>query len=367
MGVFDGIKDSPQRDIRAEGQTIAIKIEKTSPSTARISWSIPIPFAGCRIDELVYNGIVVTLDTSPTSIQKSPVNGTVYTADPTADSNLHAGDKITTSLVVFAAYDDKTTTFVDISGLSPNVAYYASGYAVDNVLRYHTEGVHSYSLPYGNAKEDSIGGYQDVQINGAIGTDPTGLIAATTYTFKLNADGTEYTIAIDGTLSPTYDDLVNQLNKQINLIGNPPQSNGYPNAGSFYYKTSSKELFQWDGQTHNLIPVINWDTDPRVPATGSYWYDTTNSLLFKQNSGWQPTTVIEFSKDPTLPSCDDFWFTGTSVNRWTGTVWTPYNLLSQTVDPSIPPVMSCPFYWYNEDALVLNSWNDDTLVLFQKL
>ena len=194
MATFDSFADSPYQ-IRTEGQEITIIFARTGDTTGRISWNIPVPALGCSADEQAYDGIVITVDGDGTALTKQPVDATVYTADPVADSDLHAGDTLGTSLVVGAFYRDKTTTFVDITGLTANQVIYASGFAVDDQNRYHTVGVHSYSLDYsGGNEKDPIAASQEVKLGGGVfsGDKPTGLTLDTDYSFDINIDATDY-------------------------------------------------------------------------------------------------------------------------------------------------------------------------------
>lgn len=421
MGTFGTFADGPF-GIKVEGQEITIKFEKTSPTTARISWTIPSPAAGCTVDTQAYNGIVVTLDTSPVSISTAPINGQVYTSDPTASTTLHAGDKIGTALVVGSFYDDKTTTSVDITGLSSNTAYYVSGYAVDNVFRYHTDGVHTYSLPFGNIDGVGTSGYHTVPTS-VSGTDLTGLNSVhsvslvaggtgyasgdvltlvggtfttpatitvasvsitgaitsasvttggaytvwpsspasvtggsgnaatfdvqTYYAFTAKINLTSYPISILGTDAITYNDLIDAINQQIALIGNPVQNATFPNVGFYYYNSTNGTLFQWDGNQHVALIVSVDATDPTTPTIGDYWFDTTSDTLKKWSGTWDVQPLINYAVDPTTPECDDYWFDGTTAHVWDGATWVIPTQFNQVIDPSLPPVLNCPYYWYN--------------------
>lgn len=382
MPTFEPFKDSPAGNIHTEGQQISLSLVKTGPTTARVSWDIPTPSAGCDSTTQAYNGIVIMLDTTPENITKVPVDGTKYSADPTADYDLHAGDRIGTALVVGAFYDDKTTLFLDITGLDPDTPYYVSGHAVDNVLRYHLEGVHAYVLGYGNQDRADTNGYQILDA-GVAGTDLTGLLTGTNYTFKFDLDdrffdhpaneqltvqlsGTtpsldhtdDPVITIDGTLAQTYDELIAEINKQFALLDSPPQSTGAPNLGSYFYDNGT--LYQWDGMVHNSLDVIVQNDDPTVITLGAFWYDSDDDILYKYSGTWDPQTVIQYSTDPTQPECTDFWFDGLNGYQWNGTVWELKTLYNQEIDPSLPPVLTCPYYWYDENSLYLYEWNDET-------
>ena len=365
MSTFDAFKDSPFNGIKFDGQEISLVLTKTSPTTARISWTIPQTQSGCTEPEnATYNGIVITLDTTPADITKSPLSGIRYNPDATANPNLHAGDKLGTALIVGAFYDDKATTFVDVTGLSANTAYYASGYAVDNVLRYHIEGVHAYVLDYGNTEEQIgfparhiIDLYENAQL-----TDSTGLLSATNYSVELWIDNVKNVLNFNGTTGATYQPLINELNKQIALIGNPTQSNGIPNIGTYYFDTINNSLYQWSGTQLIQKDVIVQSTDPSLPLVGAYWYDTDADILYKWNGlSWLVQNVVKYHKDPTVLSCDDYWFNGTNGYQWDGNVWVQKTLYNQTIDPSLPPVLPCNYYWFDTINSFLNRWDDTTL------
>lgn len=362
MPTLEPISGSPFYGIKAEGQEIQIKIEKTSPTTARISWNIPTPISGCSEDGQYYNGIVVTIDTMPITRSKEPVDGKKYSSDPTANTSLHSGDKLDTALVVGAFYDNKTTTYVDVTDLNQNSAYYVSGFAVDNTLRYHTNGVHSYSLPYGNSKEPDLNGFQIVEI-GTQGTNPTGLVAATNYTFDITIDNNDpETLTVNGTDAATYNDLIDEINKQIALIGAPTQSNGAPNVNAYYWDITTEKLYQWDGTVHNQLDAMVEPTDPTLPTVNDYWYDSDNSILYKWNGlSWITQTVIEYLKDPTNLDCNDYWLNGTNAYKWEGDVWCLKTLYNQAINPSLPPSLTCPTYWFDTANSYLFSWDDETL------
>lgn len=370
MGTFDSFRDSPFNDIRNEGQEITLSFTRTGPTTGRISWNIPTPMSGCATEQQIYDGIVITLDTTPTSLSKVPVNGTRYTADPTASRELHAGDQIDTALVVGAFYNDKETVFVDVTDLNPNTPYYASGHAVDNVLKYHLEGVHAYvqGLSGEDLAEEQFG-YHILEI-GIEGPDSTGLELGNEYDYVVFLDTFEAdegrTLSVNGSDAQTYDELVAALNKNFALWDDPMQSAGIPDVGKYYYDSANSALYQWDGTTHNQLDVIVEGTDPSTPTLDDYWYDTDNEILYKwDGAAWVAQTVIEYHQDPTMLNCDDWWFNGTDAYQWNGTVWEDRNVYAQNTDPSQPVAQSCPLYWFdtvNEFMWELNevtqSWTE---------
>jgi hypothetical protein len=368
--------DAPNK-IQHEGSEITIKFEKTSDTTARISWTLPKASPGCSIADAAYNGIVIVLDTVAIDQQRTVTNGVYYTGDPTADTNLFAGDKIDTAMVVGAFYDDKTTTYVDITGIKNNTPYYVAGFAVDNVCQYHLEGVHSYSQHYGTPGTEDTAGYQLINY-GINGADPTGLIPTLTYSFRLVLDGLyqldlntgnavvtvpgkTYDINVLGSNAATFDDLLANLNYQLAALNNPYQGSVPPNTNGYYYNTTTKQLYQWDGYKYTSLNPIVSATTPTTPNNGDYWYEQDTNTLYQWNgSSWDAIQAISYKKEPNQVSCDEFWFDGTKAYLWDGSVWIPLNTYIQEMDPAGTPKLACNSYWFDESTNTLSYWKDFT-------
>ena len=364
MGTFDSHADAPNQ-IRQEGEDIVISFERKDSTTGSVTWNIPTPAHGCNVDNQAYNGIVVVLNTVANKVNNRPVDGTVYTDDPTADSDLHAGDSINDALVIGAFYDDKTTTTINLTGLIPDTAYFITGHAVDNVHRYHQQGVSTYALPYLYTEPVAdLGGYQEVCWSGTKAlTDATGLADGTTYTLDLNIDQVNYDLTISGADAQTFGDLVTALNKAIELLENPFQSITAPNTGAYWYDATAGKLFQWDGDSHVEIAVIKELTNPVTVSSGDYWLDNNGVLSKKTGSpAWAIQTVREVGWDPGNPSCTAYWDqTGEAkVWKWDGSVWCAKTTFIQTKDPSCAPDLTCSDYWFNETTEFLFVWDETT-------
>jgi len=364
MSIFTGPADSPLH-IRIEGQQIAISFDKTSDTTARISWNIPSPAPGCAAGTQAYNGIVITLDNIPVSVSTTPKDGIVYTGDAIGDSNLHAGDKIGTALVIGSFYNDKTTTFFDISGLVKNQAYYVSGFAVDKVNRYHSGGAHAYSLPLGSDPlklPDS--GYQSYLIN-IQGTDATGLVPSGAYSFDVNIDGTTYTISVNGSNGLTYDDLVSTINRQFALLSNPAQGSVPPNTNGIWVDQSNQIVYKWTGYLNEIQPTIFSNDDPTDSNYGDYWYNADTGQLYIWTEGdpdpdfWNELNVIKFHKDPIDNECDTYWYDSDDERGyiWNGSVWVLKPTNVSTIDPFDPPTVDCAALWYDTENEILYARN----------
>jgi len=370
--------------LRTEAMSMSIKFDRTGPTTGRITWNIPRPAAGCAADDQAYCGIIVTIDGTANNSTKLPVNGTVYNSDPTADGNLFAGDTIGSSKVVGAFYHDRTTTFMDISGLTENGAYFVSGFPVDCENRYYREGIHAYSLNYQQDGTQPTSGTQVVILNPAASsnggvepTDVTGLVSGITYTFKIRQGLVpkpnrplssqecvptpfSYTITIAGDRAQTYQDLLNTINTQLQLVDNPPQGPNPPNAGAYYYDSVNQKLYLWDGTQHTEQLVIIQATAPNTVVLGTYWYDTTSNILsVYDGTAWSTVNVISFSRNPASPNCETtYWFDGTNGYTWNGNAWCLHNIFTGPVDPSMWQPAPCGSFWYNDVEFELWAWDD---------
>ena len=382
MGTFDIKLDAPGL-LRVESLNITLKFDRTGPNTGRVSWNIPTPATGCGADEQAYCGIIVTLDTTPISGSKVPIDNTVYSSDPNGNSNLFAGDKLGTSFIIGAFYGDRTTTYFDITGLTPNTPYYISGFPVDCQYRYFKEGVHAYSLDYTNRGTEGTHGTQLVILKsnvtppGVSPNDFTGLQPSINYDFQIqlgvvptprtpldpyyvNPAPITYTIQIAGSNSENYTDLVNEINKNLSLIDITTQGPLAPNTGAFYWDSSANKLYQWDG-THNVeIPVIIQATAPDIVTTGTYWlYPTTNVLKHWNGTTWITDTVITSIIDPQVPIADQsYWFDGTNGYVWNGTTWCKTLIFDQALDPSTIAPTTNGAYWYDPSTNIMYKWDN---------
>ncbi len=365
MGTYDKFADSPGQ-IRKEGQEITIKFTRTDDTTGVITWNIPRPSAGCNSETQAYDGIVVTVDNVPANYNStSPKDGNYYDADPTADRDLHVGSKLDTALVVGAFYNDKKTTSLTITSLSPKTPYYISGYAVDAQARYHREGVHAYSLPTGvNDKlTDDQSAYQDISIVSNVPlsiNNLSGLESNRDYSFAIQMCCKRYDFTIHGRDALTYKDLVNAINKAFAESICPPRGPLPPNAGEYYLDVPNENLFLWDGWKNIEQPLIWSTSDPTVPAIGSYWFSPKQDKLFiYETGGWvEVTNIITQESDPTKPVCGQVWFDGTDAWEWDGNHWCKLCVIISERNPLLPPVFGCNTYWYDTTKQELFHWSD---------
>lgn len=388
MSTFDIRNDAPGL-LRAESLNMTLKFDRTSASTGRVSWNIPTPAQGCLAGTQAYNGIVVVLDTVSPSVHHKPIHGTVYQADNNVDENLFAGDKIGTSKVVGTFYGDTTTTYFDVEGLTANTPYYISGYPVDAQYRYYVEGVHAFSQNHKNGGSDSTNGHQVVVFNpqapkmGVKLSDATQLTPSINYSFDMKVgyvypikdrplDSTEcrydaptYTINVNGSYCQTFQELLNEINKNIALAQGSFQSPLPPNTGAFYVNDGT--LYQWDGSQHVLYsPFVNVTTQPNITSLGALWYTPSSKLLQVWNEigspsvgSWNAQSYIKSAFDPTQPIQNvTYWFNGITTYLWNGVAWCESYTYFQASDPSLAPIMPEASYWYDNVNFMLYKYDN---------
>lgn len=362
MGVYDGFADAPNQILR-EGREITLKFERGSNNTAILSWNIPAPTAGCGTDfQGAYDGIVITVHSKPSNyISNSPKDSNYYAYDPTADENLHTGDRLDGALVVGAFYHDRKTTSLIVNDVKDKTPYYFSAYAVDKVGRYHREGVHAYSLPNSNeeAGTPDIVAHHDVAIDVIGGIKPslkTGLLNKN-YNEKISINDQEYVITINGVEAASYAMLIKEFNKQIAFLESPYILNDYPLKNSLYLDKTNYKLFSWDGLTHNELDLTVSPIDISVGQIGSFWLDSNKNIYIYESAGWRKLNIIKSATRPDLVECGQIWYDGVDVWRWDANHWCKLCVYSQERNPVLPPVLECGTYWFNSSTSLFYSWN----------
>lgn len=424
MSNFDIFKDSPGL-LRTESLTVNIKMDRTSSTTARITWNIPIPAAGCAAGDQTYCGMVITLDTKPVSASSMPSDGQVYTSDPAASTNIHAGDKLGTALVVGAFYNDRTSASLDITGLQPNTAYYVSGFPTDCQFRYFKEGVHAYSVDYKSNGTDNTQSTQVVALN--ISTDPTGvtlnmptgLASPGTYTFDVSlgivpkpnrpVDAQEclptppkYSISIT---TPTSTAGYQQVN--LGGLAFPATSTGLINGPTIYTTVVTVDgiaipisIAGNAAQTYlDLVNELNTalgsaaisaivggnivitSTTVGVGSSVVISSDTLFSTLTQFISMSTPIAGTDMTYGELIdeinhqfallenpvqsalpPQANTYVVTGTPKQVY---LWDGYTHIPQTFigQPTAPNAVNINDYWYNTSTSVLNQWNGTVWVV----
>jgi hypothetical protein len=381
MSIYDSFADKPNR-IKEEGQEITVRFSRIDDETGKVTWNIPPSYKGCKGNG-VYDGIVITVSRKPADyIESSPKNGEYYIGDPTVDPDMHSGSKIINSednkvLVVGAFYNDRETTELDVMDLEPRTAYYFSAYAVDNVARYHREGVHSYSLPTGieeSGSEELTPAKHSVEIDQDIKlSTATGVKTSKTYTIRADInEENDVEIKINGNNAQTYKALIDEINKQYALLENPYLSPSYPDENTYFQEDG--KFYLWDGENKTEIEYIESDTDPTTATAGDLWYDTENGVLNEYDgSAWVPQTLITYDFDITNPEEGTIWFDGTIARIWKNNIWCDLNTIIDTRNPLLPTKFSGTAFWYNTDTgefferdKDLKKWDERLVIYYSK-
>lgn len=357
MSVFDTYADTPFK-IKEEGEEIVVRVHRTGPTTLRVSWNLPNVLQ-CGQDS-AYNGALVTIATSPTVPTQLPVDGTEYTADPTASPTLNAGDSIGTALVIGAFYNDRHTTFFDVTDAPSTTAFYVSLHAVDAQYRYYTAGVQSYSLPYGNNNPQvSYPGHQVVVLgttgSGVTLTQPTRLTPGVSYGFELACDlkhHPSYIFQVTGTVNQTYDDLLTSLNNSVIAATNPQYGTALPGTNYYWYNAANQDVEFWNGTVNVGQDAIILGSDPINANNNQYWYDSANTQLFQFTGGaYSQVQYFNLGHDPRQPFLGDYWLNPNTSQLycWNGTVWGTQQMYTQTVDPQL--ATPAGLYWFDGTTL----------------
>ena len=123
-----------------DGRQMILKLEKTSSTSVKLSWSLPSPVQ-------VYAGAVVLLSENKFDSLERPDDGARYRASTDWNNPI---DVVGNAKVVSAFYgyfgDDITQTSVEVFNVDPSKIYYASIHACSSVLQYYTPGIQSYPL-----------------------------------------------------------------------------------------------------------------------------------------------------------------------------------------------------------------------------
>jgi hypothetical protein len=363
--IFKGYADQPEQ-IKKEGEEITLRFSRIDDNTGKVTWNIPPSVKGCESPNGVYDGIVITVSRQPANyIGSSPKDGTYYIGDPTVDPNLHSGSEIENGvLVVGAFYNDRTTTELEVFDLEPRTAYYFSGYAVDNVARYHREGVHSYSLPTGVEESDDdevLPARHRVMLEDRVQlASPTGLDHKKDYKLKLMVGCEDHELTIRGRKSQTYKDLLNEIEYKSFLLDDPYKSPDYPFSDTIFQIDDI--FYKWDGTNRVTINPILSEGPPNEVEMGFIWFDMLNNELFEyESNGWESLSFIDIEFDITSPSSNTIWLDRRQSTDnawiWRDNKWCKLNLISSDRNPLLPPKLDNNTYWYNTTSFEFFKWD----------
>jgi hypothetical protein len=343
--------------IRKEGNNQTLVFTRNANRTSGIlAWSPvpPSPATGCGTPSGHYAGGVLIGSTSPITQANKPKDGVCcYSADPTFDVMVFAGDMIGDARVLWSDNNDRMTGSVVVEGLDPNCsAYYFAFFAIDNTCRYNQDGIYSYSLDHGGEAIACTSGYVKISLNGARPTDnfPSTYDNSVNYPIKLRVDGNDVNLILDGSTMANYNDVVEQLNiAWKNTV--PAYEGPHPQYyGQFF--TNGSAWFQHDGSHYMEINPLLGATDPSVFQDGDLWFDSNSAKLNEYLTGqWSEVSdTIRVPFDPTLPVEGTYWWNGAIARRFDGNVWVAVDHTIQQTDPAITPVLTNNTIWQSAET-----------------
>lgn len=116
-----------------------------------------------------------------------------------------------------------------------------------------------------------------------------------------------------------------------------------PGCGKYWF--NGTQVYSWSGNAWCETFTFIQTTDPKlvnIPVCGSFWYDTTKSILFAWNLStlkWEPTSAIFWNANPSNPIIDTFWYDETNLKlfKWNGLIWVEEPMvISSHTEPTVP-------------------------------
>ena len=146
-----------------------------------------------------------------------------------------------------------------------------------------------------------------------------------------------------------------------------------PPAGSYWYDTDAEQLLAWN---HTLFmweaaePILS-DADPSTLTTGALWFDLSTNVLSSLSalSTWTPVANVSVTEnEPLTPAVGKYWFKPSTqvLTIWDGTTWNEQDVVLHHTNPL---VLSACDIWWDTGSDVLKSWDSihSTWVTVSKL
>lgn len=333
-----------------EGQSVVLDFTRTSPSTGKLTWTIPA-------NAKVYDGILITGSLIEINPSNYPTDGVRYTGS--TDFSAPA-DKIGKANIMVALYDDRTTVEAEISGLDQDAVYYFSAHVVSNVRTYYTIGVVSY--PRSLTSEQYAG---DIPKKTAPPTNP---VVGQAYFDEVQQmiffwDGAAWIPTRAHTvLTGEYDPEPPLPPPSSFPPGNPPPyPEGYPMVGDFFYNTRERDLKIWDGDSWNSVETEN-NGVPMYAKRGvgtDQSYDERLNLMdvLRKQLGY-PKVCVELIEDHYNIAIDNA--LEELRHRADHAYWKQYFFMSILPDQQVY-YLNDPSVGTNQVADVLKIWRINTL------
>lgn len=333
-------------------------VTKISTNQINISWNIPLD-ANTTTNQIAYNGLVIVASNTDKTIK--PINGTRYTYDPTTDVNLHVGDRIQDGLVVFSAYDDKTTTTCNInSDFDP----YLYAYIIDRHNRYipfpiilsSRDFLKRTSLPtdtQGTALLEIFNHSITDLVDWSVVPLPNDTFE---FCYGFPATTVTYTYPTTGLTYQAFIDQFNTYAKQqtATYINNTPYNSGV-------YWLNDDIVISWDGYQYVPHLTLVQTSQPHVVVDGTVWKNASGIFAVRNSPNWNNITVLN---KPTLDTTtSDYWYNQTTCFKWEGNLWVELPTYIQTNEPGVPLYNQLDgTYWLDSTNMVLYHIEQSRLV-----
>lgn len=275
----NGFPDNSQ-EVSAEGQSIILNFERTSPTTGTLSWTVPTPVRA-------YNGILITGAIREINPSNYPTDSVRYTGS--SDFSVIA-DRIGNAQVIGAFYNDRVTNSLAITGLDPDLVYFFSAHLITNVNTYWAQGVRSYPQKQTTtAYSDSLPSSYGPPDNPAVGE----------VYYDENQKLVFFWSGTDWQTTSANNAVAGRFDPQPPFDSVNPNNPDWPQLGDFFYNTQEKMLKSWNG--NGWIPTMNKAGAPMYTKAGigtDQTYTARAKLIdvLKKQLG-HPVVCVELTED----------------------------------------------------------------------
>lgn len=178
-----------------------------------------------------------------------------------------------------------------------------------------------------------------------------------TFGTNCNTEGLTTTYLFDTSTNQLFDLVLDVENSDFIILNVNPMT---LTSGSYWFNTTTSVLKVLDGASWLSCDLNTSTTNPLLPVTvdqNSFWYNTNTQIgsLYDGNQ-WIPTQFINNPTDPLLSVVGTYALDVASniLYEKTLTTWSPVSFISRASDPALHVVGE---FWYDTINNTLNTWN----------